>query len=84
MSSAPTPLHRLHDWRQVRSLAGQLLAIDPGFRVACMGGWCNARGRCMRYHAPGLARLRAEERLCTPGGTEAFVPITTTTTASLQ
>ncbi|MCA0240178.1 MAG: hypothetical protein LCI02_04905 [Proteobacteria bacterium] len=44
---------------------------------ACMGGWCVMRDTCARYHAIGIERMHAAERLCPPGQDGvAWAPVT--------
>lgn len=51
------------------------IAPPPVPAQGCMGGWCRLRGTCARYHASGIARQRAEERLCAPGERQLWQPI---------
>lgn len=41
---------------------------------ACMGGFCEVRTSCARYHA--LNRGYPSERLCSPGRHDAWQPVT--------
>lgn len=41
---------------------------------ACMGGFCDVRSSCARYHA--LNRAYPSERLCSPAKHDAWQPVT--------
>jgi len=43
--------------------------------IACMGGNCQRRESCARYHADFPARSRPGERLCSKGGTEMWLQL---------
>lgn len=46
----------------------------PRVLPACMGGYCNLRDTCNRYHQMAH-RTSPAERLCTPGRNELWVAI---------
>lgn len=54
------------------------LSRRPVSLGACMGGFCDMRSNCARYLAAN--RAYPSERLCSPGRSEAFLPVVAVST----